>query len=146
MTLDDGLDEAPRHVRKRFAHWRNTPIDQMARRRDARDGIIKSRVDREALSGFYDSVYRQGSSVAHYDLFSVNMLGLYMGPEGLVLAPDPYMPTVLALHCAIFDIIQCAEALAKSEVPPPAETLDGLIADWWTFVERTGIIDNLTSP
>ena len=146
VNLDDGLDEAPPHVRERFAYWRNTPIDQMARRRDALDGITGSRVDRETLFGFYDSIYRQGSSVAHYDLYSVNLLGLYKGPEGLVLVPDPYMPTVLALHCAIFDIIQCAEALAKSEGPPPAETLAGLIADWWTFVRRTGVLDNTTNP
>lgn len=146
VNLDDGLDAAPPHLRERFAYWRNTPIDQMARRRDALDGITGSHVDRESLFGFYDSIYRQGSSVAHYDLYSVNMLGLYKGPEGMVVAPDPYMPIVLMLHCAIFDIIQCAEALAKSDVPAPAETMDCLIGDWWTFVRQTGMLDDPTNP
>lgn len=146
VDLDDGLDEAPPHVRERFAYWRNTPIDQMARRRDGLDGITGSRIDREALFGFYDSIYRQGSSVAHYDLYSVNMLGLYEGPNGLVLAPDPYMPIVLVLHCAIFDIVQCAEALAKCDAPAPAETLDKLIGEWWTFVRETGLLDDPAEP
>lgn len=48
------------------------------------------------------------------------MLGLYGGAEGLVLASDPYMPIALALNCALFDIIQCAEALAKCGLPVPS--------------------------
>jgi hypothetical protein len=146
VNLDDGLDEAPPYVRERFAYWRNTPVDQMARRRDELAGITGSRVDRETLFGFYDSIYRQGSSVAHYDLYSVNMLGLYEGPEGLVLAPDPYMPIVLVLHCAIFDIVQCAEALAKADVPAPVEALDAMVTEWWAFVRRTGMLDDPTKP
>lgn len=142
VSLDDGLDEVPAELRKRFAYWRNTPIDQMARRRDELDGITGSRVDREGLLIFYDSIYRQGSSVAHYDLYSINMLGLHNAPEGLVLAPDPYMPMVLILHCALFDIVQCAEALAKADVLPSIETLDDMIGEWWASVHRTGILGN----
>lgn len=143
VKLNDGLDEVPADMRKRFAYWRDTPIDQMARRRDELDGITGSHVDLEGLLSFYDSIYRQGSSVAHYDLYSINMLGLYEAPEGLVLAPDPYMPIVLALHCAIFDIIQCAESLAKAGVPAPADTLDKLAAEWWACVTRTGILGDV---
>jgi len=142
VDLDDGLDEAPPYVRERFAYWRNTPVDQIARRRDELDGITGSRVDREALLGFYDSIYRQGSSVSHYDLYSINMLGLHEGPAGVVLAPDPYMPIVLALHCAIFDIVQCSEGLAKAGVSAPPDTLDKLVADWGKFVRRTGLLDH----
>jgi hypothetical protein len=141
VDLDDGLSEAPAYVRERFADWRNTPIDQMARRRDGLDGITGSAVDRESLLGFDDSIYRQGSSVSHYDLYSVNMLGLYDGPNGLVLAPDPGMPIVLSLHCALFDIIQCAEALAKAEEPAPVNAMDALIAEWWAYVRRMGLVD-----
>jgi len=140
VDLDDGLDELPPELRKRFAYWRNTPIDQMARRRDELDGITGSCIDREGLLGFYDSIYRQGSSVAHYDLYSINILGLHEGPEGLVLAPDPKMPIVLALHCAFFDIVQCAEAMAKSDVLVSVDTLDELIGEWWICVRRTGIL------
>lgn len=141
VDLDDGLSEAPAYVRERFAYWRNTPVDQMARRRDGLAGITESAVDRETLLGFYDSIYRQGSSVSHYDLYSVNMLGLYDGGEGLVLAPDPGMPIVLALHCALFDIIQCAEALARAEASAPVNAMNALIAEWWTYVHRTGLLD-----
>jgi len=140
VELDDGLDEVPADLRKRFAYWRNTPVDQMARGRDALPGLTGSRVDREGLLGFYDSIYRQGSSIAHYDLYSINMLGLYQSPEGLVLAPDPHMPIVLALHCAIFDIVQAGEALAKAGVPAPVELLDALVDEWWACVRHTGIL------
>ena len=142
VDQDDGLSEAPSYVRERFAYWRNTPVDQMARRRDGLPGITGSAVDRETLFGFYDSIYRQGSSVSHYDLYSVNMLGLHNGPDGLILAPDPGMPIVLALHCALFDIVQCGEALARAEAPAPPETLDTLIAEWWSLVRRTGLLNN----
>lgn len=142
VNLDDGLDEMPAELRQRFSYWRNMPIDQMARRRDELEGITGSRVDSEGLLGLYDSIYRQGSSVAHYDLYSVNMLGLHDGPEGLVLAPDPYMPIVLVIHCALFDIVQCSEALAKSGASAPIETLDELIGEWWAGIRRTGIFDN----
>jgi hypothetical protein len=146
VDLDDGLAEAPAYVRERFAYWRNTPVDQMVRRRDELAGITGSRVDRESLFSLYDSIYRQGSSVAHYDLYSINMLGLRKGPEGFVLAPDPSMPIVLVLHCAIFDIIQCAEALAKCEVPAPTDILDAMVSEWWTFVRRTGLLDDPAKP
>ena len=142
VDLDDGLGQAPKHVRERFAYWRNTPVDQIARRRDGLAGITGSVVDRETLLSFYDSIYRQGSSVSHYDLYSVNMLGLYDGPEELVLAPDPGMPIVLALHCALFDIVQCAEALVRAEAPAPAEAINVLIAEWWMYAKRTGLLDD----
>ncbi len=141
VNLDDGLSEAPPYVRERFAYWRNTPVDQMARRRDGLAGITGTDVDRETLFGFYGSIYRQGSSIAHYDLYSVNMLGLFDGGEGLVLAPDPGMPIVLALHCAIFDIVQCAEALVRAEAPASSDTLNALAVEWWTNVRRTGLLD-----
>ena len=141
VDLDDGLSEAPAYVRERFADWRNTPIDQKARRRDGLAGITGSAVDRESLFGFYDSIYRQGSSVSHYDLYSVNMLGPYDGPDGVVLAPDPGMPIVLTLHCALFDIIQCAEALTRAEVPAPVDAMNALVTEWWTNVRRTGYLD-----
>jgi hypothetical protein len=74
-------------------------------------------------------------------MYSVNMLGLYDGPDVLVLAPDPGMPIVLTLHCALFDIVQCAEALARAEVPAPIDTLNALVAEWWAYVRRTGLLD-----
>jgi hypothetical protein len=140
-----GLAAMPPDVREKFAYWRNTPVDQMARRRDALDGITGSKVDRETLFGLYDSIYRQGSSVAHYDLYSINMLGLHDGGSGLVLAPDPGLPTVIVLHCALFDIVQCVEALARADVPAPTDAADALINEWWAHVRKTGLLDTPTS-
>lgn len=139
IRLNDGLDDTPPEIRARLSTWRNTPLDQLARRRDALDGITNSEVDKETLLSLYDSIYRQGSSVSHYDMYSVNMLGLYNGSEGLVLAPDPAMPIVITLHCAIFDIIQCTEALAVAKVPAPADVSNELLKEWRACVHRTGL-------
>lgn len=141
VNLDDGLGDLPPELRQRFNYWRVTPVDQMARKRDALAGITGSKVDREGISGLYDSIYRQGSSVAHYDLYSINMLGLYDSDSSLVLAPDPGLPIVTVLHCALFDIIQCAEALARADVPAPTQQADELIGLWWEYVQRTGLLD-----
>lgn len=99
-----------------------------------------------AFFGLYDSIYRQGSSVAHYDLYSINMLGLYDNGSGLVLAPDPSLPIVTVVHCALFDIVQCAEALARADVPAPTELANELIGQWWGCVQRTGLLDGPMQP
>jgi len=77
-------------------------------KRDDLAGVTGSNLDTETLKGFYSSIYRQGSSVSHYDLYSINMLGLHKSDTQLILAPDPALPIVLVMHCAMFDLIQCA--------------------------------------
>jgi hypothetical protein len=139
--LDDGFEELPDEKKKSFRHWENLSLDQLADRRDKLPGITGTRVDGETLRTLYDSIYRQGSSVSHYDLYSIQMLGLHDGPEGLVLAPDPAMPIVTVLHCALFDLIQCAEALARVERPASEELWNGAVDDWWTLVKRSGIME-----
>jgi len=146
INLDDGLGELAPELRRKFNYWRDTPVDQIARKRDALAGITMSKVDREGLFGLYDSIYRQGSSVAHYDLYSINMLGLYDNGPGLVLAPDPSLPIVTVVHCALFDIVQCAEALARADVPAPTELANELIGQWWGCVQRTGLLDGPMQP
>lgn len=135
------FEELPEDKKKSFRHWDNLKLDQLAEGRDKLEGITGSRLDEENLRWLYDSIYRQGSSVAHYDLYSINLLGLYEGPNGLVLAPDPALPVVTVLHCTLFDLIQCSEALAKLERPAPIETWDKAVADWWDCVKRTGIME-----
>ncbi|WP_232318471.1 hypothetical protein [Sphingomonas sp. TDK1] len=44
------------------------------------------------------------------------------------------------LHCAIFDIVQCGEALAKVGVRAPVGLLNALVEEWWACVRRTGIL------
>lgn len=135
------FEELPDDKKKSFRHWDNLKLDRLAEGRDKLEGITGSRLDHETLRWHYDSIYRQGSSVSHYDFYSINMLGLYEGPKGLVLAADPSLPIVAVLHCALFDLIQCSEALAKLERPAPVETWDKAIADWWDYVRRTGIMN-----
>jgi hypothetical protein len=135
------FEELPEDKKASFRHWDNLKLDQLAERRDKLDGITGSTLDGETLRWMYDSIYRQGSSVSHYDLYSVNLLSLYKTPDGVVLAPDPALPVVTVLHCALFDLIQCSEALAKLEVPAPVELWDQARAYWWEWVKRTGIME-----
>ncbi len=135
------FEQLPDDKKKSFRHWDNLKLDRLAEARDTLKGITGSRLDQETLRWLYDSIYRQGSSVSHYDLYSINMLGLYEGPNGLVLAADPALPVVTVLHCALFDLIQCSEALAKLERPAPIEIWDNALAEWWDYVKRTGIMD-----
>jgi hypothetical protein len=126
---------------KRIPLWHNLSLDQLAERRDKLEGITNSKLDAETLRTLYDSIYRQGSSVSHYDLYSIQMLGVYEGPTGPVLAADPALPIVTVLHCALFDLIQCAEALAKLQVPAPPELWDTADEAWWKCVKQTGIME-----
>lgn len=140
--LDDGFDELPPKAKESFKHWDHWTLDHLARRRDELGGITGSKLDNETLLTLYDSIYRQGSSVSHYDLYSIQMLGIYEAPDGsAVLAPDPAMPVVTALHCALFDMLQCGEALARLGRPAPASYWDEQLVEFWAAVRRTGIMD-----
>lgn len=44
-------------------------------------------------------------------MYSMSILGLHKSPDGqLVLAADPGFPSMINLHNALFDLIQCFEA------------------------------------
>jgi hypothetical protein len=139
--LDDGFDQLPTEAKESFRHWDRWTVEQLATRRDALPGITKSAIDNETLSTLYESIYRQGSSVSHYDFYSIRMLDLYRAPDGTVaLAADPGTPIVTALHCALFDVIQCGEALAKIGRPESPPFWDYQLKGFWETVRETGIL------
>jgi hypothetical protein len=141
--LDDGLEGLPNGAREAFRRWDKLALEQLAKQRDGLPGVTNTNLDSETLLTFYDSIYRQGSSVAHYDFYSIQMLDLFKAPDGqIVLAAHPGTPIVMALHCALFDLIQCAEALAKLDRPAGAEFWNSQRAAFWDVVRDTGIMDD----
>lgn len=140
--LDDGFDKLSPEAKESFKHWDRWTVDQLARRRDELGGITGSKLDNETLLTLYDSIYRQGSSVSHYDFYSIQILGVHTAPDGsAVLAPDPRLPMATVMHCALFDMIQCGEALARLGRAAEAKHWDEEQADFWAAVRRTGIMD-----
>ena len=139
--LDSILDDAPKDIRNEYGKWKSSPINRLASERDKLPGITNTSLDKETLELLYDSIYRQGSSVAHFDMWSINMLSLHEKSGKIILAPDPYMPIMLVLHSALFDLIMSAEAAAKLEAFGEAEPWNRLCERWRSSVKRTGILD-----
>ena len=111
--LSSPLDEMSKDERAKFDQWSKRKVDQLAKERDKLSGITKSKIDAEKIEIFYESIYRQGSSVSHFDAYCIKMLNLYRRDGQAILAPDPLFPMILVLHNALFDLICAAEATAR---------------------------------
>ncbi len=117
--------------------WKGTNLEQLTRKRDGCTGVGTSTVRHQKLFGFYNSIYRQGSSAAHFDMYAVSMLGLYKNKsDELVLAPDPWTPAILSIHNALFDLICCYEVLTCIFSTDLADTFSSLF-DLWKELEKT---------
>ncbi len=142
IELESELDGAPKELRQKYNAWSSKPLDQLVDQRDQLDGISGTKIDNEKLAGFYESIYRQGSSVSHYDLYSLRMLGLYKTDEQVILAPDPLFPIVIVLHNALFDLIQAVETTAKaSNGIEDAAPWTVLLMRWHAALKKTGILE-----
>jgi hypothetical protein len=107
------MTEAPTKEQRAYLdRWESLDLLSMARKRDELPPLGAGMLAKQSLADLYTSVYRQFSSVSHFDMYAMRMLGFYKAPSGvLVLAPDPSWPAVACLHTALFDLIQCYEAL-----------------------------------
>jgi len=106
--LTEKLTKEQRHYLER---WEKLDLESMVKKRDTLlNDDVPCRAQRE-LADLYTPVYRQFSSVSHFDMYSMNMLGLHKSPNGLfVLAPDPWWPAILCLYTSLLDLIHCSEA------------------------------------
>lgn len=139
--LTGPLDNMSKEERARYDTWGRRPVDQLARERDKLDGVTNSKIDAEKIEVFYESIYRQGSSVSHFDAYSIKMLNLYRKDGHVILAPDPLFPAILALHNALFDIITTAEATATFGRLSDKERWEGLLADWHKTAKNAGALE-----
>jgi Family of unknown function (DUF5677) len=75
--------------------WSSFDLRSMATKRDALPALSDCKLAKESLADLYNGIYAQFSSVSHYDMYSMNILGLHEAPNGqLVLAADPHFPSV----------------------------------------------------
>jgi hypothetical protein len=94
--------------------WSNLDLHSMANKRDALPPLSDCKLAKESVAYYYNGIYTHFSSVTHYDMYSMNILGLHKGASGqLVLAPDPHFPSIINLHNSLFDLIQCFEVTRK---------------------------------
>lgn len=111
--------------------WGKLDLANMAAKRDALPSPTPTQLGSETLADLYTPIYRQFSSASHYDMYSMNMIGLYPTADGgRVLAPDPNWPAVLCMYNALFDLIQCNEAMTAFYNVKDTSALDGLHNEW----------------
>jgi len=111
--------------------WGSLDLRSMAKKRDALPPIADTLLAKESLASSYEAVYSQFSSVAHYDRFSIELLGLHGGPNGEpMLSTMPYWPTVLLVKNALFDLIQCSEAAQLCYQKDAAQKFEKLFVEW----------------
>ena len=78
------------------------------------------------------TIYRQFSSVSHYDRFSIELLGVQEFPDGkFVLGTRPHWHPLLVLQNAQFDIIQCFEAAHVCHKKDAAEIFNAYFTEWY---------------
>jgi hypothetical protein len=111
--------------------WGTLDLKSMATKRDAFPPLAETVLAKESLAHWYNSIYAQFSSVAHYDRYSMEMLHLYPAPNGqLVLAAQPHWPSMLTLQNTYFDIIQCFEAAFLYHTEAAATIFEWLLTEW----------------
>lgn len=111
--------------------WGSLDLRSMAKKRDALPPVADTLLAKENLASSYEAIYSQFSSVAHYDRFSIELLGLHDGPNGKpVLGTMPYWPTVLLVKNALFDLIQCSEAAQLCYKTDAAQIFQTLLVEW----------------
>ena len=111
--------------------WDRLDLKSMAAQRDAFPPIADNRLSKEKLEHWYNAVYRQFSSVAHYDRFSVEMVHPQpSGDDKVVLGLLPHWPKLLILYLTLLDIIQCYEATSVCFGLDTSIKFESLFLEW----------------
>jgi hypothetical protein len=114
-----------------LGEWGSLDLRSMAKKRDALPPIADTLLAKESLASSYEAIYSQFSSVAHYDRFSIELLGLQEAPNGkVVLGTMPHWPTILLVKNALFDLIQCFEAAQICYKKDAAQLFEPLLVEW----------------
>jgi hypothetical protein len=135
----DWATQTPTKEQRAFLEeWNALDLKSMAAKRDAFPPLADTFLAKDTLANSYDSIYRQFSSVSHYDRYSIEMLGIQQGPNGLgVLAASPHWPSLLTLQNTHFDMIQCFEAAQVCHKKDAAVTFEAFLAEWLASSKQT---------
>jgi hypothetical protein len=76
--------------------WNTLDLKSMALKRDAFPALADTVLAKKKLASSYEAIYRQFSSVSHYDRFSIELLGVQEFPDGkFVLGTRPHWHPLL---------------------------------------------------
>jgi hypothetical protein len=111
--------------------WVKLDLRSMAAKRDDFPPIAENSLSNQKLEKWYNSIYRQFSSISHYDSFSIEMVKPRTIEGGsVVLGLEPHWPQLLILHTALLDVIQCYEATAVSFRQDTSIKFESLFLEW----------------
>jgi hypothetical protein len=138
FTPPEWLSAKPtKEERDYLNRWKSLGLRSMATNRDALPALADCKLAKESLSDLYNGIYAQFSSVTHYDMYSMNILGFYEAPNGqLVLAADPNFPSIINLNNSRFDLIQCFEATRRYLKVDLDEKFSAAYEEWREYMRR----------
>ena len=128
-------------ARAKFEKWKSLSLETMAKKRDRLvcRRASASLATSQPLAVLYTSMYAEASSVAHSDFLALGMLHEHPQADQIILAPDPRSPILVALHCAMFDIIQCADCFAGFWKAGDTGNFEALWGEWQVTYEKLGL-------
>jgi hypothetical protein len=117
--------------------WEKLDLRSMAAKRDRFPPIADNLLSKEKLEQWYNPVYRQFSSVSHYDRFSVEMVSPqpYEG-EKVVMGSQPHWPKLIILYTALLDVIQCYEATSVCFGQDTSIKFESLFHEWTRLASK----------
>lgn len=120
-----------------LAEWDKLDLKSMATKRDEFLPISQNHLSRYKLTPGYNSIYRQFSSISHYDRLSAEMIKPLLIEDGkVVLRLEPHWPKSLIVYTALLDIIQCYEATAVCFKRDTSIQFESLFFEWNTFAGK----------
>jgi hypothetical protein len=124
-----------REERAQLRAWGVTDLRSMATKRDAFPPMADTPLAQQKLAHSYDPIYKQFSSVSHYDRFSVEMVQPEQNPNGSVsFGLGSHWPGLLINQTALLDMVQCSEATKIGLGQNASIRFESLFAEWRTLV------------
>jgi hypothetical protein len=125
-------EELTKEQNSEIRQWESLDLRTMAMRRDSLPLLTELQVGKEELGHHYDTIYAQFSSVAHFDVYSLELFRLQEIDVGrFELATDAHWPGLLILQNCQFDIIQCFEALYAYYDKDAGHLFNELLLEWY---------------
>lgn len=125
------IDPLNKEEQRYLDAWEQMDLYSMATKRDRFPPIVDNFISKEKLEPWYNSVYRQFSSISHYDRLAVEMVGPTPMEEGkVVMSMQPHWPKVLILYLSLLDVIQCFEVTAACFLRDTAVQFESLFLEW----------------
>jgi hypothetical protein len=117
--------------------WERLDLRSMAAKRDGFPPIANNRLSNEKLEPWYNAVYRQLSSISHYDRFAVEMVRPRPVEDcKVVMDFEPHWPQLLILYTVLLDIIQCYEGTSVCFDRDTSIKFESLFIEWVSLASK----------